>query len=145
MHKNDLETKTITEAAEHSHVTRQAIYVAIKKGKMKANKKGTKWFILTKDLEEYRLNKYSRHNRKVDGELVFDIDKGHYSILQVSKIMSHELRRPYPMQRIYYLVHQGKLRAFKKGCAWVIMQEQVEALLKSELEMTAEWKKFEEA
>lgn len=122
------------DVARFCHLTRQAIYVAVSKGSLKATKEGNHWTVTMKDLEEYRVNKYSRDKRKVNGELVFDLEKGQFSVLHVSKIMSHELKRPYPMQRIYYLIRSGKLPCFKKGCAWIITRDGLSALIESELE-----------
>ena len=45
---------SITEAARINNVTRQAIYVAIKQGKLRATKNATRWTIDLEDLEAYR-------------------------------------------------------------------------------------------
>lgn len=109
---------SITEAAKINKVTRQAIYVAIKQKKLKATKK-TRWEIELKDLEEYRRNKYSRTKSIYDGELLFDNDKGYYSVNQVAKMLG------VPAQKIYYATRTGMLKGSRKGAAWVIHQDEV--------------------
>lgn len=105
---------SITEAARINNVTRQAIYVAIKQKKLKATKDSTRWTIHLDDLEEYRKNKYSRTKSMYDGELLFDQDKGYYSVNQAAKFLG------VPAQKIYYATRVGLLKAHRKGAAWVI-------------------------
>lgn len=110
---------SITEAARINNVTRQAIYVAIKQKKLKAKKDSTRWTIDLADLEEYRKNKYSRAKSKFDGELLFDNDKGYYSINQVAKMLN------VPAQKIYYATRIGLLKASRKGAAWVVHTDEI--------------------
>jgi hypothetical protein len=105
---------SITEAAKLNKVTRQAIYVAIKLNKLKATKETTRWTINLDDLEEYRLQKYSRTKSVFDGELLFDNHKGYFSVNQVAQMLS------VPAQKIYYATRIGLLKAQRKGAAWVI-------------------------
>lgn len=105
---------SITEAARLNNVTRQAIYVAIKLNKLKAHKQEARWTIHVDDLEEYRLNKYSRSKSVFDGELLFDNHKGYFSVNQVADMLG------VPPQKIYYATRIGKLKAHRKGAAWVI-------------------------
>lgn len=110
---------SITEAAKLNKVTRQAIYVAIKLNKLKARKDSTRWAIHLDDLAEYRKHKYSRARSVFNGELVFDLNKGQVSVNQAAKMLN------VPPQKIYYATRSGKLRAFRKGAAWVINVEDV--------------------
>ena len=114
--KNSSESRvvSITEAARRNNVTRQAIYVAIKQNKLKARKDATRWTIDLDDLEEYKKNKYSRTKSVYEGELLFDNDKGFYSINQAAKILG------VPAQKIYYATRVGHLKADRKGAAWII-------------------------
>src|SRR5882672_10569922 len=105
---------SITEAAKINNVTRQAIYVAIKQKKLKASKDTTRWTIDLEDLENYRKQKYSRSKSMFDGELLFDNQKGFYSVNQVAKMLN------VPAQKIYYATRVGLLKASRKGAAWVI-------------------------
>jgi len=110
---------TITEAAKLNKVTRQAIYVAIKLNKLKASKDTTRWTIHLDDLEHYRKQKYSRTKSVFGGELLFDNNKGYFSVNQVAKMLS------VPAQKIYYATRIGKLQAHRKGAAWVIHEDDV--------------------
>ncbi|GAB4193628.1 MAG: helix-turn-helix domain-containing protein [Simkaniaceae bacterium] len=105
---------SITEAARINNVTRQAIYVAIKQGKLKAYKDTSRWTIRLKDLDDYRKQKYSRSKSMYNGELLFDNNRGYYSVNQVAKMLG------VPAQKIYYATRIGLLKASRKGAAWVI-------------------------
>lgn len=117
INNNEKAVVSITEAAKLNNVTRQAIYVAIKLNKLKATKKTTRWTISLEDLEEYRRQKYSRSKSVYDGELLFDNQKGYFSINQVAKMLS------VPAQKIYYATRIGLLKAQRKGAAWVIQKD----------------------
>jgi excisionase family DNA binding protein len=110
---------SITEAAKINNVTRQAIYVAIKQKKLKASKDATRWTIDLEDLENYRRQKYSRTKSMFNGELLFDNQKGFYSINQVAKMLN------VPAQKIYYATRVGLMKAHRKGAAWVIHMSDV--------------------
>lgn len=110
---------SITEAARINNVTRQAIYVAIKLKKLKAKKESTRWTINLNDLEDYRLQKYSRSKSMFDGELLFDNQKGYFSVKQVADMLD------VPAQKIYYATRVGMLKAHRKGAAWVIHTQDV--------------------
>jgi excisionase family DNA binding protein len=123
---------TLTEAAEYSHVTRQAVYVAIRKGKLQARKKGRKWLMTKEEIDAYRAIKYDPDRRRYQGQEVFDFEKGYFSVTHVSKIISASLGRPYGRQRVYYLIRSGELKAARKGHAWVIHKIDAMALLEKE-------------
>lgn len=112
---------SITEAAKINKVTRQAIYVAIKLNKLKAKKDTTRWTIHLDDLEEYRNHKYSRAKSMFDGELIFDRNKGYYSVKESAKYLQ------VPAQKIYYATRIGMLKAHRKGAAWVIHENDLKA------------------
>lgn len=110
---------SITEAAKINNVTRQAIYVAIKLNKLKARKETTRWTIHLDDLEDYRQKKYSRTRSMYDGELLFDNNKGYYSVNQVANMLQ------VPTQKIYYATRIGLLKAHRKGAAWVMHEDDI--------------------
>ncbi len=112
---------SITKAAKINHVTRQAIYVAIKQRKLKASKKGMRWTIDLKDLEEYRKYKYSRTKSTFNGELLFNNEEGIFSINQVAQQLN------VPAQKIYYATRVGLLKATRKGAAWIIHMNDINA------------------
>ncbi|MBS4167996.1 helix-turn-helix domain-containing protein [Parachlamydia sp. AcF125] len=118
---------SITEAAKLNKVTRQAIYVAIKLNKLKAQKETTRWTINLEDLEAYRKQKYSRTKSMYNGELLFDNNRGFFSVNQVAKMLN------VPAQKIYYATRIGILKAHRKGAAWVIHAEDVDAYKESYL------------
>lgn len=121
---------SITEAAKLNNVTRQAIYIAIKLGKLRARKESTRWTIHLQDLERYRNEKYSRDKSTFDGELLFDNNKGYYSVNQVAKSLG------VPAQKIYYATRIGYMKATRKGAAWVIHKDEVEAYRQNHLNKT---------
>ena len=114
---------SLRDASEYAKVTRQAIYVAIKKKKLTAVKRRGRWCIFKKDLHSYQLNKHNRHLRVVDGERIYDPEKGLFSIPEVCMMISTKMKQPYSIQHLYYLVRSGQLKAFKRGSAWVISKE----------------------
>jgi len=112
---------SITEAAEINNVTRQAIYVAIKLNKLKAKKEASRWTIHVDDLAEYRMKKYSRAKSTYEGELLFDNERGFYSVKQTADMLG------VPVQKIYYATRIGRLKAHRKGSAWVIHEDDIKA------------------
>lgn len=128
----ELKVVSITEAARINNVTRQAIYVAIKQKKLKAIKDATRWSIRIEDLNEYRRNKYSRTKSVYNGELLFDPNKGYYSIGQVAKKLG------VPAQKIYYATRIGLMKAHRKGAAWVIQEADVKAYQENYLSRTTQ-------
>lgn len=114
---------SITDAAKLNKVTRQAIYVAIKLNKLKARKETTRWTIHLDDLEAYRKQKYSRSKSVFNGELLFDNHKGYFSVNQVARMLN------VPAQKIYYATRIGMLKALRKGAAWVIHKNDVDAYM----------------
>jgi hypothetical protein len=120
-HNEEAKIVSITDAARINGVTRQAIYVAIKQKKLKASKDAMRWTISLSDLEEYRLNKYSRTKSMRDGELLFDHRKGNYSINQAAKLLG------VPAQKIYYATRVGLLKSSRKGAAWIIHIEDIKS------------------
>lgn len=125
---------SITEAAKINAVTRQAIYVAIKLGKLTATKDSTRWQISLEDLAKYRKDKYSRSKSTFDGELLFDNHKGYFSVNQVAKMLN------VPAQKIYYAIRSKMLKSSRRGSAWVIHMDQVKEYC--EIYLTSEVQKL---
>ena len=125
---------TLQQAAAYSHVTRQAVYKALKAKAIKAEKKGNRWYITKENIDAYRANKYNREDRVIDGEPVFDLEKGYFSVHQVCKVISATLGRPFPRQHLYYLLRTGQLKAFRKRSAWVIKKVDAVELLQREID-----------
>lgn len=119
---------SITEAARINNVTRQAIYVAIKQKKLRAFKDSTRWTIDLEDLENYRKQKYSRSKSMFNGELLFDNQKGFFSVNQVASMLN------VPAQKIYYATRVGLMKATRRGAAWVVHADEVKNYQKNYLE-----------
>ncbi len=119
---------SITEAAKINNVTRQAIYVAIKQKKLRASKDSTRWTIDLEDLENYRKQKYSRSKSMFNGELLFDNQKGYFSVNQVAKMLN------VPAQKIYYATRVGLMKASRRGAAWVIHSNEIKDYQQNYLE-----------
>lgn len=117
---SDKKKLTIQEAAQMNNVTCQAIYVAIKQKKLRAEKVKKKWLVILKDLLEYIDKKYSRENYCYQGERLFDKEKGFYSIHQTASMLN------VPAQKIYYATRIKQLPSERKGVAWVIKFENIE-------------------
>jgi excisionase family DNA binding protein len=119
---------SITEAAKINNVTRQAIYVAIKQKKLRASKDSTRWTIDLEDLDNYRKQKYSRSKSMYNGELLFDNQKGYFSVNQVAKMLN------VPAQKIYYATRVGLMKASRRGAAWVIHMNEIKDYQQNYLE-----------
>ena len=137
MQESSKEFLSLKEAASEGRVVRQAIFLAIKSGHLKGEKKNIRgrlqWTVLKEDLDSYRRNKYSRDKRVVDGQKLFDLEEGRYSVLHCAKILASSLGRPYHAYRLYYLLRIGELRGEKKGSAWVICKQELVDLFKREM------------
>lgn len=132
----------LSEAANYARVGRQAIFLALKKKKLKGVKKTvgkrSYWLIRKEDVDAYRSQKYNREKRIIEGEPVIDIEKNRWSVSQAAKVLSLIFKRPYLPAHLYYLLRIGALRASKKGNMWVISQEDLSELyLKESAQMDA--------
>lgn len=107
------DTFGISEAAEFSNVTRQAVYVAIRAGKLEAAKEGH-WQITPQALEEYRKNRWNRLHSIKDGQPLVSKEKGEYLVRQIAE----NLRLP--IQKVYYDIRCNRLKAQRRGKAYII-------------------------
>lgn len=125
---------TLKEVADACHLSKQAVYVAMRKKKIPVVMIKRTWHMKRRDFDAYRENKYNRDEKLDDeGNPVFDVHKGTFSAMQVWKVISATLRRPFTLQRLYYLLRTGELKSSKNGCSWVIQKEDAIDLLKKEL------------
>lgn len=108
---------SISEAARIKKVTRQAIYLAIRENRLRAYKHGETFKVFLMDLVEYDRQRYSRVNSVIDGEKVFDEQKGFVSIERASQMIA------VPRQKLYYAVRTGMLKSQRKGNSYVIKVE----------------------
>lgn len=110
---------SISEISRKCRVTRQAVYVAIKNGRLKAAQINRIWFAHVDDIEAYRSSRYNREHSRINGEPIFDILSGYLSVNHIAKLFGET------PQRIYYLLRTGQVPASKKGAAWVVNIEEM--------------------
>ena len=122
------EVVSISEAARINGTSRQAIYGAIDKKRLKATKdpKSGRLKILLADLEEYRRTKYSRNFSKKDGKLIFDKKKGLYSVGQAAELIGVN------PGDLYYRIKKGELKSSRNGAAYVLHIDDIKAYQKTQ-------------
>lgn len=114
---------SVTKAAKILGVTRQAAYIAMKKGRIPAIRCADtkKWLITVEHVQAYQKSKYSRENSTYKGELIFDKSKGLYSVSEAAKVLD------VPVQKVYYAMRSGHLKSHRKGANWVINIDDIQA------------------
>jgi len=120
------------EAAEYLKIRLPSLYAAVFVRRLKGIKIAHYSFFLRKNLDEYKLSKFNRDNIRYEGELLFDLEKGRYSVLQVAKILSEELKRPVPITHVYDWLWKGQLKGRRIGSRWVILKEDLESYTRNE-------------
>jgi len=127
----------LSEIAQYAHVTRQAIWFAIHRGHLKAEKIKEIWCANKALVDDYLAQKYNREEKRKDcmGKKVFEISRGIYSVNAAEKYLSTQLGRKFGTQRLYYLIHQGRIPAYKERAAWVLKVEDLEKLVRMEKEL----------
>ena len=111
----------ISDAARVSGITRQAVYVAIKNGKLKAVQgEDRRWLVSSFDLAIYEASKYDRLKSKdPEGNFFYCPAEGRYSIRMVAEKLN------VPIQKVYYLVRIGRLKVNRVHTRTVILEEQI--------------------
>lgn len=106
----------LKEACEVSGTSKQNLYVAIKKGRIKAWKKeGSNRLELHRDdLERYLKNKFKRSDSRFEGKLRWDKKKGEFSVGQAAEFLG------VPANMLYYFLRTGQMAYTKKGCSYVL-------------------------
>jgi len=120
---------SLSECAEYGKVSRQSIFLAIKKQRLKATMVNGRWRIQQSDYDDYRLNRYNRQKYTIGGELVFDVESGLLTVDQVRTILSHETKTVFTANSIYYLLRTGAISSYRKGKAWVVSIHDVHAFI----------------
>jgi len=106
---------TVKQVAEYREVHPQTIYMAIRRGKLKALKKGKHWLLEHLDVYAYEGLLYNRINtRDEKGNRIFDHKKGLYSPVQLANELAIS------PQRIYYLIRKRMIPFTRKGAAYVL-------------------------
>lgn len=115
---------SVSQAAGKRNVSRQAIFYAIKMNRLKARKENGCWLISDQDLQIFVDSKFSRSISKKDGELIFDKNKGHYSVSEVAKMLKK------PRHQVYYFVRLGSLKSHRLGGNIIIKDEDIKTFIK---------------
>lgn len=113
------------EVAKFHGTTRGAIYTAIRSGRLKASFDSGEWIITREDYQHYVRNKYSRKYTKINGEWLFDKEKGEYSVNEASKLLKVNANQ------VYYFCRNKTLPSTRKGYAYVIQLKDIEDLKKN--------------
>jgi hypothetical protein len=114
------ELLTIPEAANLTDKCSQTIVMAIKRGKLKCEKRGKKKFIYLKDLDSYITSRYASNERKINGEKIYDQSKGRISIKDAAPKMN--MTEP----GLRYRIRIGEIRSYRLGSAIFLMIKDVE-------------------
>ena len=122
---------TLSEIATHSERGRQAVYIAIVTGKLKAKKIDNRWVIKMSDFDDFKSRKYQRWIKKPDGQNLFD-GENFFSLPQVIEIFSLKLGCKYSYSQMYYKVQTGQLKASRQGATWIIKKEDLQKYLSQE-------------
>jgi len=109
-----MELMTVTQAAKVRNVTRQAIYLAIKEGRLKVYRNGRVQKVSLGHLMDLENNRWMRLVKVYEGEKLYDEKKGTLSPPKAAKLTG------LPVTKIYYGLYSGNLKAERKGKAWVI-------------------------
>lgn len=129
----------ISDACRILNISRQGVYVAIKKKKLVATKIGNRFFFKKSVLFEYLNNKYNRDLRKKDGECIFDLKKGTLSVSQATRVYSVGIGYPCSNQRIYYLLRTGQIKASRVGAAWVVDRKSLLKCIEREINVIEQY------
>lgn len=115
-----MELMTITQAAKVKNVTRQAIYLAIKEGRLKAYyDQGKLQKVSIEGLLAYESQKCSRMFMEYNGKKIYDGTKGFMSIVRAAELTG------IAKSRLYYSIYNGHLKAERRGTAWVVLLDDV--------------------
>ena len=120
---------SINETLEIHHVSRNAIYAAIRVGRLKASTIKGKLFIYEDDLNAYRRSKYNRDFSRLNGELIFDPEKKELSVPQAAKLSG------VCSAKLYYLIARGRIPSIKKGNAIVLKYDDIQKIFSDGLQM----------
>lgn len=131
--ESENELLSLTAAAQYAKVQRQALWLALEKGRLKSVGKQVvkgrqQWMFTKAAIDEYRKTKYDRQYSMINGDLKFSPEKNRWSVAQVSKYMS------VPINRIYYLVRSGQIRCQRMGSAIVLKKEDFVSVLASDVD-----------
>jgi predicted site-specific integrase-resolvase len=104
-------------------VTRQAVYLAIKKGKLKAYRDLDWFFRVTEEaITEYKQNLFSRDKSKFNEGPLYDTEKGEYSLRKAAEYLGIQYCS------LYNHMKHERIKATRKGAAWIFHQSDLDEL-----------------
>jgi len=122
-----MESMKIMDACRFLGISRAAVYIAVKKGRLKAEKKDGRYSFYLKDLEAYKETKYTRKFMKdKDGNFLYSD--------QFLSITESAILLGLPEQRIYYLTRTNRIPHNKYGCHAIISKKALEDYRKNFLD-----------
>lgn len=116
---------TLIEAAQKHGVSRQGIYVAVKKKRLKAEMKSYRWMVNQADIDEYNRTKHKREFSLDNGKLLFDKKKGLYSVKEAAQYLGKT------SQYLYAQLRHRKLFGSRRGFTWIIHIDEIERFKKT--------------
>lgn len=72
--------------------------------RLPARKEGDTWLISSQDLKSYNKIRYCMQKSIREGELIFDKNKGHYSVAEVAKILRKDINQVYYLFIVKFFV-----------------------------------------
>lgn len=115
-HGNDekKEEMTISELCRHFNISRQAVFICIKKKRLKAEKIKGRWVIKKTNWLTYVKSKYNRDFSECDGEKIYDEKCGRISVGRAAYILNVD------KQKIYHILRKKLLPFSRCGSAYVL-------------------------
>lgn len=109
-----MELLSIREAAKIRNVTKQAVYLAIREGRLKPFMRGKVMKVSMAAIMELEKKKYERVVKLFQGEEVFSDKNGVISVAKAAKLTGM------PRTSLYNAIYSGRLNAERKGHSWVL-------------------------
>lgn len=119
----------LTQAAQRLDVQRQAVWAALKKKRIPAEKINGRWMMTEKALDDYKATKYSRVHSVFNGRPLIDNNAGFFSLSQTAKMLG------LPPQKVYFSIYSGKLKYQRKGSAYIIHMSDIVAFKETYLDI----------
>jgi excisionase family DNA binding protein len=114
---------TVKEAAQLLGIQIAAVQFAIRKGRLHRimDVNGYNVKLDYDEVAKYADSRYSRSESRFNGSLLFDKERGFYSVKECAKILC------VTKQRLYLIIRQGRIKTERKGFQLVITLEAIRA------------------
>ena len=109
----------LAEASKYLGISRQAIRQAIMQKRINSIKFEGRWRFTTFELDEYKRRKHKREFSIYEGQLLYDKNKGEFSITEAAQILGC------PRQHLYYAARCNKIHTTRKRKSWIITTEDI--------------------